>query len=117
MHSWAAEIRARLASVRLAPAREAEIVEELSQHLEDRWRELVAGGADPKDAERLALAEFRGADVLARYLGPLRQAHWGDPAAPVGRGFFLGGIMTDLRDAVRALRATPGFTMVALLVL
>jgi hypothetical protein len=30
MPDWRPEIRARLASVRLAPAREAEIVEELS---------------------------------------------------------------------------------------
>ena len=110
MPDWAPEIRARLSSVGLAPAREAEIVEELSQHLEDRWRELVAGGADPDVARQSALAEFRGPDVLARYLAPLRQAHWADPARPVGRGFVLGGVMTDLRDAVRALRATPGFT-------
>jgi putative ABC transport system permease protein len=114
---WASEIRSRLASVRLAPAREAEIVEELSQHLEDRWRELVAGGADPDVARQSALAEFRGPDVLARYLAPLRQAHWADPARPVGRGFVLGGVMTDLRNAVRALRAMPGFTIVALVVL
>jgi len=26
----------------LSPARENEIVEELSQHLDDRWRELIA---------------------------------------------------------------------------
>ena len=117
MPDWAPEIRARLSSVGLAPAREAEIVEELSQHLEDRCRELVAGGADPDVAKQSALAEFRGPDVLARYLAPLRQAHWADPARPVGRGFVLGGVMTDLRNAVRALRATPGFTMVALLVL
>src|SRR5262245_34759081 len=114
MPDFRSEIQARLASVRLAPAREAEIVEELSQHLEDRWRELVAGGSDPEFAARVALTEFRGTDVLGRYLSPLRQAHWADPAEPVGRGFILGGVMTDLRDAVRALRATPGFTLVAL---
>ena len=37
--------RSTLASLRLSPTRENEIVEELSQHLEDRWEELVAGGA------------------------------------------------------------------------
>ena len=48
MPEWGPEIRARLSTVRLSPAREAEIVEELSQHLEDRWRELIAAGADPR---------------------------------------------------------------------
>ena len=38
MPKWAAHLRPRLASLRLSPAREHEIVEELSQHLEDCWR-------------------------------------------------------------------------------
>jgi post-segregation antitoxin (ccd killing protein) len=59
MPDWASHVRARLSSLRLSPTRENEIVEELSQHLEDRWRELVAGGAHEDDATRLALAESR----------------------------------------------------------
>jgi putative ABC transport system permease protein len=118
MRDWTAEVRTRLSLVRLSPAREAEIVEELSQHLEDRWRELVAGGEDPDVAARLALAEFRGTDVLARYLAPLRQARWADPFPSVARRWFLlEGLTADLRNAIRALRATPGFTIVALVVL
>ena len=38
MHDWNDEIRSRLSRTGLAPEREAEIVEELSQHLEDRPR-------------------------------------------------------------------------------
>ena len=37
---WKQEIRERLASLKLAPAREAEIVEELAQHLDDRFAEM-----------------------------------------------------------------------------
>ena len=59
MPDWAREVRTRLSSLRLSPTREAEIVEELSQHLDDRWRELIAGGASPDEATQLALAEFR----------------------------------------------------------
>ena len=59
MPDWAEHVRSRLASLRLSPTREAEIVEELSQHLEDRWRELLAGGASEDEAARLALADFR----------------------------------------------------------
>ena len=44
---WAREVRTRLSSLRLAPTREAEIVDELSQHLDDRYREVIAGGCIP----------------------------------------------------------------------
>src|SRR2546423_1002691 len=71
---WARDVRARLSSLRLSPTREMEIVEELSQHLDDRWRELVAGGAMPEEATRLTLAEFRDGDALARQMATLRQA-------------------------------------------
>lgn len=70
---WAPHVRARLASLRLSSAREAEIVDELSQHLEDRYRELLAGGASPDEATRLALADFQSRDVLAQRMAPLRR--------------------------------------------
>jgi hypothetical protein len=35
MRDWAREVRTRLSSLRLPPTREADIVDELSQHLED----------------------------------------------------------------------------------
>src|SRR3970282_1709333 len=63
MPDWAPPVRARLASIRLSPTREAEIVDELSQHLEDRYRELIAGGTAPDEATRLALADFPGDGV------------------------------------------------------
>jgi len=47
MPEWKEEIRQRLASLNLQPEREAEIVEELSQHLEDRYAERLARGATP----------------------------------------------------------------------
>jgi putative ABC transport system permease protein len=76
-----------LSSLNLSPAREHEIVEELSQHLEDRWRELVAGGTPEDDATRLALAEFKDGNRLARYMAPLQQAQARAsiaPGAPTG---------------------------------
>ena len=116
MSDWSHELRARLSSLRLAPAREAEILEELSQHLDDRRQELIAGGATPETATRLTLEEF-SADRLARYLSALRQARVAETAQPPRRWFLLGGLLTDLRDAVRALRREPGFTLTALFVL
>ena len=44
MPDWKQEIRQRLANLTLEPTREAEITEELSQHLDDRYGELIGGG-------------------------------------------------------------------------
>src|SRR5512145_3232068 len=108
MPDWAEHLRPRLSSLRLAPAREHEIVQELSQHLEDRWRELVAGGASEDEATRLALAEFREGNLLARYMAPLQQAQVPaaiTPGAP--GGYVLRDVWQDLRYAARMLRKQP----------
>lgn len=117
MLDWKSHIRSRLASLRLSPVREREIVEELAQHLEDRWTELVAGGATPEDAAHTARTEFDGARLEA-LLGTLRQAHWRDTPPPgPSHALSLDSIFIDLRHAIRALRAAPSFTIGALLVL
>jgi len=103
---WAAEVRLRLLTLRLSPVRELEIVEELSQHLEDRWRDLLAEGLDPENARRQALADFTGPDILARQMAPLKQAGWQHPADPEG-------IMNDVRMAVRRLRKHPAASLAA----
>jgi putative ABC transport system permease protein len=118
MPDWAGEVRARLSSLRLSPTREREIVEELSQHLEDRWRELIAGGASADEATRLTLAQFRGDDVLAKYLAPLRQAHAPSPITPgAPTEHVLAALVQSLRHAARILWKQPGFSGVAVLTL
>jgi hypothetical protein len=72
MPDWAGEVRARLASVRLSPSREADIMEELTQHLQDRHAELLAAGATTDEAARRTLEEFQSSTALASRLTPLR---------------------------------------------
>jgi hypothetical protein len=56
MPDWKPEIRRRLANLQLPPTREAAIVEELAQHLDDCSAELLVGGETTDEAYRAALA-------------------------------------------------------------
>jgi hypothetical protein len=64
MSDWRDAIARRLDGLRLPPAREAEVVEELSQHLDDRYRELRSGGTSASTARREALSELDDADLV-----------------------------------------------------
>jgi len=118
MPDWRAYVKSKLPPLGLGPGREAEIVDELTQELEQCYAGALARGASEEEAVRAATQEVPDWAALAREIrtaeGPSAPAP--EPlGAEVSRGrsrlaTALGrDLVQDVRYGLRALAQVPQF--------
>ena len=94
-------------------ALEREVDEELALHVEMRTRELVERGVDPATARELALSRLGDVATLKRTMTTLGRKRDRDMRLTQ----WLDELRNDLRFAIRQLKGSPAFTLVATLTL
>jgi macrolide transport system ATP-binding/permease protein len=114
MHDWRADVRERLAPLRLEARQETDVVEELAQELEERQARAMGEGHTMDEARALVSRELAAgafsAEIRAALDSPApRPAVDGGLTQPSGG--ILSGFGEDLKWSLRLLTKSPLFTL------
>lgn len=101
-------VRDRLAALKLEGSSESEVFDELAQHLEDRYEELLLSGVPEAEAVQIATEPLNAGPSLVETLNRARQRPAPQPPA---RPNPLGDLLYDLRIALRGMRQKPAFSL------
>src|ERR1041384_8361678 len=131
MPDWKAYVRAQLPPLKLEPARELEVVEELAEHLAAAYEEARASGASEAEAEARAAAQIADWQLLECELArSSRRAPGRRPATQGSEAISqtqadrhkrrlpgMDSLTQDVRYGWRMLWQRPAFTFIAVLTL